>query len=106
MLRMRKADVLQPILTFFTLCIFLSVQGSHLSKYGFRTESSGSVNIRMNIAHHSRYTYSQCTQVSVTYDVLCKIIALYSCSHLIKKKKELPALSFKYVNNENVVVMV
>ena len=43
-------------LTFPTLCTFLSVQGSHLSKYSFRTESSGSVDIRLNIAHQSRYT--------------------------------------------------
>lgn len=33
------------------------MQGSHLSKYGFRTESSGNVNLRLNIAHHSRYVY-------------------------------------------------
>ena len=37
-----------------TLSDLFCFQGAHLSRYGFRTESSGSVKLCFNIAHQSR----------------------------------------------------
>ena len=37
------------------MILFYNVlQGTHLSRYGFRTETSGSVLVKLNLAHQSR----------------------------------------------------
>ena len=50
-----------------SLCVYcISKQGSYLSKYGFATESSGTVNFKFNIVHHSRYIHA-CTCAWITH---------------------------------------
>ena len=49
----------EKLATSFILVCFLFSQGTHLSKHGFRTVSSGSVKFLFNVVHQSRWFHSR-----------------------------------------------